>query len=88
MSPEEFLPLSPQANILVVNSKGNLHSLRFSLETVLLLNEKNYSLSFIDLGSYDPEFSGVKRIKVLFRNILNKNSYQNIIYNILNPQLL
>jgi hypothetical protein len=86
MSPEDFLPLSPQANILVVNSKGNLHSLRFSLETVLLLDEKNYNLNFIDLGSYDPEFSGAKRIKVLFRNILKKNSYQNIIYNKLNKE--
>ena len=86
MSLEEFKPLSSNANLLVINSKGNLHSLRFSLETALLLNEENFSVKFIDFGSFDPEFAGKKKIKVLLRNILKKNNYHHIISNKLNAE--
>jgi hypothetical protein len=79
MSREEFKPNSTSSNILVVNSKGNLHSFRFSLETVLLLNEKKYNVSFIDLGHYDPEFSGIRIIKTLLRNIFETNNYRKAI---------
>jgi hypothetical protein len=73
-------PFENTSNSLVINSKYDLHALRFSYETLSIINSNRVRVSYIDLAKYDPGFTYKSKIVYLIRKILKiSNFYSQII---------